>query len=131
MEYLTSAEVLLIHARLIQRTGGSSGVRDVGLLESAVARPQTTFGQTDLYPDVWSKAADLMHPLIRSHPFVDGNKRTGLTAAAIFLELNGHPLTATSEAALAFTQQAAAGGTEVAEMAEWLQGHNRPAVDRP
>ena len=126
MEYLTFAEVLLIHARLIQRTGGRDGVRDAGLVESAVARPQATFGETDLYLDVWSKAAALMHSLIRNHPFVDGNKRTALTAVAIFLELNGHPLTASNNEVLAFTQRAAAGGMEVAEMAEWLKGHTRP-----
>ncbi len=73
----------------------------------------------------------LMHSLIKNHPFADGSTRTVLMAAAIFLELNGHPLTASNEAALAFTQQAAAGGMEVAELAEWLQAHSRPAVDRP
>jgi death-on-curing protein len=79
----TPAEVLLLHARLIQRTGGSSGVRDMGLLGSALARPQATFGHNDLYPDLWSKAAALMPSLIKNHPFVDGNKRTALAATSI------------------------------------------------
>jgi len=121
VEYLTSAEVLLIHARLIQRTGGVSGVRDVGLMESAVARPQATFGQNDLYPDVWSKAAALMHSLIKNHPFVDGNKRTALTATAMFLELNDYTLAASNDAVLAFTMHVAVDRVERTEMAEWLK----------
>jgi len=121
MEYLTSAEVLLIHARLIQRTGGVSGVRDVGLMESAVARPQATFGHNDLYPDVWSKAAALMHSLIKNHPFLDGNKRTALTATAMFLELNDYTLAASNDAVLAFTMHVAVDRVELTEMAEWLK----------
>lgn len=125
MEYLTPAEVLLLHAWLIERTGGSGGVRDVGLLESALARPQATFGQDDLYPDLWSKAAALMHSLIRNHPFVDGNKRTALAATGIFLELNGYALTASNEAVLEFTRQVAAGGMALAETAAWLEAHSQ------
>jgi death-on-curing protein len=126
VEYLTPAEVLLLHAWLIERTGGSGGVRDVGLLESALARPQATFGQDDLYPDLWSKAAALMHSLIRNHPFVDGNKRTALAATGIFLELNGYALTASNEAVLAFTRRVAVGGMALAEMAAWLEAHSWP-----
>lgn len=125
MEYLTPAEVLLLHARLIQHTGGSGGVRDMSLLESALARPQATFAQDDLYPDLWSKAAALMHSLIRNHPFVDGNKRTALAATGIFLELNGYALTASNEAVLEFVRQVAVGGMELAAMAAWLEVHSR------
>ena len=125
MEYLSIAEVLLVHARLIQRTGGSKGLSSMALLESAVARPQATYGGTDLYSDVWRKAAALMHSLIRNHPFVDGNKRAALTAMAVFLELNDHPLTASNEEVLAFTERAASGETGVVEMAEWLRGLSR------
>ena len=125
MEYLTPAEVLLLHALLIQRTGGTSGVRDMGLLESALARPQAAFGQDDLYPDLWSKAAALMHSLIKNHPFVDGNKRTALTATGVFLELNGHRLATSNEAVLEFTRQAATGEIELAEIADWLEAHSQ------
>jgi len=125
VEYLTPAEVLLLHAWLIERTGGSGGVRDMGLLESALARPQATFGQDELYPDLWSKAAALMHSLIRNHPFVDGNKRTALAATGIFLELNGYALTASNEAVLEFTRQVAVGEMALAEMAAWLEAHSR------
>lgn len=125
MEYLTVEEVLLVHARLIQRTGGSSGVRDLGLLESALARPRATFDGRALYPGLWHQAAALMHSLIRNHPFVDGNKRTALAAASLFLESNGYTLTATNREALDFTRQAAAGALEVEEMAAWLEAHSR------
>jgi death-on-curing protein len=126
VEYLTLAEVLLLHARLIQRTGGSGGVRDVGLLDSALARPQATFGGEDLYPGLWRKAAALMHSLIKNHPFVDGNKRTALTATGLFLELNGHTMTASNEEALDFTRQVVLDEIDVEAMAAWLESHTRP-----
>lgn len=129
VEYLTLEEVLLLHARLIQRTGGSGGVRDLGLLDSALARPQATFGGEDLYPSLWSKAAALMHSLIKNHPFVDGNKRTALTATGLFLELNGYTMTASNEEALDFTRRAAVGEVDVEFMAAWLENHTRPIDD--
>jgi len=130
VEYLTIEEVLLLHARLIQRTGGSGGVRDLGLLDSALARPQATFGGEDLYPSLWHKAAALMHSLVKNHPFVDGNKRTALTATGLFLELNGYTLTATNEEAIDFTRQAAVGEVDVEFMAAWLESHSLP-IDAP
>jgi len=113
--------VLLLHARLIQRTGGSGGVREMGLLESALARPRATFGGNDLYPNLWSNVAALMHSLVKNHPFVDGNKRTALTATGMFLEMNGHRLVASNEQAFEFTQQAARSKVEPEEMSEWLR----------
>ncbi len=89
--------------RLIEETGGSHGVRDVGLLESAVMRSQATFDGNELYPNLFSKAAALMDSIIRNHPFVDGNKRTGIAAAGIFLLQNNRRLTATNQELEAFT----------------------------
>lgn len=126
MEYLTPAEVLLLHARLIQRTGGSGGVRDMGLIESALGPPRAAFDQSDLYPGLWRKAAALTHSLVKDHPFVDGNKRTGLAATAIFLELNGYSLMAGNQEVLVFTRQVAVGAMELTPMAAWLQAHSRP-----
>lgn len=85
MNYLTTAQVLFIHARLVAETGGTPGIRDLGLLEAAVARPQAPFDGEDLYPDLATKAAALMASLVGNHPFVDGSKRAGITDAAIFL----------------------------------------------
>ncbi len=120
------AEGLLMHARLVQRTGGSEGVRDVGLLESALARPTTTFDQAELYPDLWSKAAALMHSLVKNHAFVDGNKRTALTATALFLELNVQKLSATNEAVLAFTRHVVTANITLDEIARWLAENSQP-----
>jgi death-on-curing protein len=123
VEYLTVNEVLLLHARLIQRTGGGRGLRDAGLLESAVARPLATFDGADLYPDLWTKAAALMHWLALNHPFVDGNKRIALTATGLFLELNGYRLSATNEQAVEFALRVIAGELDVGAIAVWLRTH--------
>jgi death-on-curing protein len=123
VKYLTVEEVYLLHERLIQRIGGSSGLRDPDLLASAVARPQASFGGEELYPDLWTKAAALMHSLIKNHPFVDGNKRTAVTATGIFLELNGHRLTASNEEMVRFAVQLAAEDAELVEIAAWVQSH--------
>lgn len=77
MRYLTLAEVVRLHQRVIERSGGSDGVRDEGGLDSAVHQPQMTFGGDDLYPTLAAKAAALGFSLIKNHPFVDGNKRIG------------------------------------------------------
>ncbi len=126
MNYLTPEQVLFLHARLIEETGGSHGVRDVALLESAVARPRMMFGGEDLYPDLFSKAAALMNSLIRNHPFVDGNKRTGIAAAALFLRQNGRLLRATSPELEAFTVYVAESRPDIPEIAEWLERHSLP-----
>jgi death on curing protein len=89
MRYLTIEEVLRLHDRVIERTGGSAGVRDRGALESAVAQPQMTFSGDDLYPTLPEKAATLCFSLAMNHPFVDGNKRTAHAAMEVFLILNG------------------------------------------
>lgn len=127
MEYLTLEEVYLLHERLIQLTGGSSGLRDPGLLESAVACLQASFGGEELYPDLWTKAAALMESLIKNHPFVDGNKRTAVTATAIFLELNHRRFTASNDEVLRLAVQMAAEQAELEEIAAWLQAHSSKA----
>jgi death-on-curing protein len=123
MRYLTVEQVLFLHARLIAETGGSHGIRDIGLLESAIARPQATFEAKDLYPDVFSKAAALLHSLISNHPFVDGNKRVGIGAAALFLRANGFVLAATNSELETFALRAARGELGVPEAARWLEEH--------
>jgi death-on-curing protein len=126
VEYLTVAEVLVLHARLTQRTGGYGGLRDVGLLEAALAAPRATFDEVELHPDLWHKAAALMRSLISNHPFVDGNKRVALAATGLFLELNGYRLETSNEDVLSFTRKVVGGGLEIDGMAEWLTAHCRP-----
>ena len=124
MNYLSPEQVLFLHARLIEETGGGHGLRDLALLESAVSRPQATFGGQDLYADLFAKAAALMELLIRNHPFVDGNKRTGIAAAALFLVQNGYRLTATNAEVEAFVLRVVKAEPDVAEIAGWLQAHS-------
>ncbi len=120
MIYLTVEQVLFLHMRLIQETGGSHGIRDLRLLQSAVVRPQATFDAKDLYPDVHLKAAALMHSIIENHAMVDGNKRLGVASAGIFLQRNGWRLTANNAELEAFTLRVARGGVDVEEVAAWL-----------
>jgi death-on-curing protein len=125
MNYLTPEQVLFLHARLMEETGGSHGLRDLGRLEPAAARPQATYGGgQDLVPDFFSKAAALMDSLVHNHPFVDGNKRTGITAAALFLVRNSYRLTTTNPELEAFTRRVAEARPEIAEIADWLQAHS-------
>ena len=125
MKYLTDSEVAVIHARLIQRTGGSKGIRDIGLLESAVARPQATFDQKELYPTLWEKAAALMGSLISNHAFVDGNKRVGFVTVGLFLERNGQTLTATNDEVVELAMKIAQGKMGLEEIAQELKALTR------
>ncbi len=120
MNYLSVEQVLFIHARLISETGGMHGVLDLGLLLSAVARPQATFNGQDLYPDIFSKAAALLESLVGNHAFVDGNKRTAITSAGLFLGINGYRLTANNQQLEAFTLQCARRLVSLEDIARWL-----------
>ncbi|MCL5428642.1 MAG: type II toxin-antitoxin system death-on-curing family toxin [Chloroflexi bacterium] len=126
MTYLTAEQVLFVHSRLVSEIGGSHGIRDLGLLESAVARPQATFEGKDLYPDIFNKAAALMESLIGNHPFVDGNKRAGISAAVLFLRINGWKLTASNADLEAETLRVVVGDTPVEGLARWLRSNFLP-----
>ena len=89
MKRLTKRQVLLLHEQLLQEFGGTPGVRDEGLLDSALAAPFQTFDGQSLYPSVQAKAAQLGFGLVGNHPFVDGNKRIGTHVMLVFLALNG------------------------------------------
>ena len=95
MVFLTLDRVVEIHRRLIEQTGGASGVRDFGALESALAQPEMTFGGEELYPTLIAKASALLYYFVMNHPFADCNKRVGHAAMETFLVLNGHELGAT------------------------------------
>lgn len=86
---LTEEQILAVHSRMIEMTGGVDGVRDNSLLDSALNAPFQTFDGKELYPALLSKAAVMCRSIISNHPFVDGNKRTGIHVTLIFLELNG------------------------------------------
>ena len=94
---LTKAQILALHKILIDRFGGSHGLRDEGLFESAISTPYQTFGDQDIYPTVQEKAVRLCYGLIKNHPFIDGNKRIGTLTLLITLELNNINLITTNE----------------------------------
>ena len=94
---LTVNDVMLLHEKIIDKTGGMRGMRDVGLLELAVNSPFVSFDGEDLYKTLEEKAKQLCNSLIRNHPFLDGNKRIGILAMLVFLDLNGKRLTITNE----------------------------------
>ena len=97
MRYLTAQEILILHALVVDATGGSHGVRDTALLASIAHKPSAKFGGKDLYPDVFLKAAVLLEAIANYHVFIDGNKRTSFIAAARFLYLNGYDVTASNK----------------------------------
>jgi len=121
MRYLTPEQVLFIHARLIAETGGEHGVRDLGYLQSAVSRPQAVFEGNELYPEIHCKAAALLESLINNHPFVDGNKRTGITATAMFLQNNNYSLTISNQELESFVLSIASGEQTIDSITEWLK----------
>ena len=125
MRYLTVAEVFYLHGRLLATTGGASGVRDLGRIEAAVAAPKATFGGEDLYPGVLPKAATVCFSLVQGHAFVDGNKRIGHAAMAVFMSLNGYTLDATVDNQERLILGIASGVTTRDELLTWLNEHAR------
>jgi death on curing protein len=123
MRYLSLHEVISLHSLVIAQSGGSSGLRDRGALESAVAQPEASFGGEDLYPGLASKAAALGHSLIQNHPFVDGNKRVGHAAMEVFLLLNGHQIDASVDDQEHIIIDIASGKVSRIELGEWLRKH--------
>jgi death-on-curing protein len=124
--YLSVEQVLELHRVLIDRFGGSDGVRDRGAIESAVARPAMTFDGEDLYPDLPTKAAALMHSLVANHPFVDGNKRAGIAAAELMVVLNGYALAATNSELEDLTLKTARGEMDVGRIGIWFGQRTTP-----
>ena len=123
MRYLSLQEVISLHSLLISQSGGSSGLRDRGALESAVAQPEASFGGEDLYPHLASKAAALGHSLIQNHPFIDGNKRLGHAAMEVFLLLNNHEIDASVDDQEKIIIDVASGKVSRIELSEWISQH--------
>ena len=124
MRYLNTDEVILIHERILDRFGGAGGLRDWGLLNSAVNRLRATFDEKDLYPDIFTKAAALGHSLILNHPFVDGNKRTAWEAMHTFIEENGYSLQAEHDEIIELMLKIEDKSLGVDQISSWLQDHS-------
>lgn len=123
MRYLTLNEVLELYRRIMEQSGGSVGIHDLGALESALAQPRVTFGGEELYLTVVEKASALGFSIIKNHPFVDGNKRTGHAAMETFLVLNGYEIEATVDEQERIILQVAAGELGRDEFTDWLRSH--------
>lgn len=121
IEFLSVDDVLELHAMLIERFGGSPGLRDQALLESAIAQPVASFGGEHLHVDLFSMAAAYLFHIVSNHPFVDGNKRTGLLAALVFLDDNGVTLNKGSSELYELTMRVAASGASKSEVAQLLE----------
>lgn len=124
MRYLTAANVLQIHFEIIEETGGSHGIRDVSLLESAVERPKASFGGRDLYPNLVLKAASLIHSLLLNHPFLDGNKRTVTLAMIAFLKLNGTKIKVSQKELVDFALWVENEKPDIKRIADWIKKHS-------
>lgn len=123
MRYLTLAELLELHRRIIEQFGGADGIRDLGLAESALAQPQMSFGGVDLYPTLAEKGAALCFSLVMNHPFIDGNKRIGHAAMETFLLLNGFELNAYIDESESVILQLAAGQLDRGPFTQWIVAH--------
>lgn len=121
--YLTLNELLTLYDAVMAHSGGFVGLANRGAIESALAQPQATFDQQDLYPSLAEKAAALGFALIRNHPFVDGNKRIGHAAMELFLILNGWEITASVDVQENLILQLASGDLERPDLVAWLQQH--------
>jgi death-on-curing protein len=124
MRYLTLAELVELHRRMLQATG--PGIRDLGALESAIAQPKASFGGADLYPTLVEKAAVLCLALVQGHAFVDGNKRVGHAAMETFLVLNGAEIDAPVSDQERIMLDLASARIERIQLAEWLRQHLKP-----
>lgn len=109
---------------MVKRFGGSLGVRDLGLVESAVARPHATFDGEYLYIPIFDKTAALLQSLLKNHPFVDGNKRTALTSAGLFLKKNGYKLINNHEQEVEFAIRVDNGNLTIEHISKWLKEHS-------
>lgn len=123
MRRLSKRQVLLLHDQLLSQSGGLQGVRDEGLLESALEAPFQAFGDTDAYPSLQQKAARLGYGLIKNHPFVDGNKRIGTHAMLVFLALNGVELSYSQKELSDIILAVATGEKGYEDILNWLLKH--------
>lgn len=120
---LTKEQILLLHSELIKTTGGSDGIRDIGLLESALETPFQSYGGEELYPSIQAKAARLCYGLVKNHAMVDGNKRIGVHAMLVFLSINGYELEYSQKELSDLILDVAADKKQYEDVLQWLLEH--------
>ena len=123
MKKLSKEQILMLHTQLIQQTGGSDGVRDYNLLDSALETPFQSFGGDELYPTIQAKAARLGYGLIKNHCMIDGNKRIGTHAMLVFLALNGIELKYTQKELYETILNVASGRVDYNGLLQWVLNH--------
>ena len=121
--FLDINHTMRLHRNLIEVYGGSEGIRDVGLLHSAIAMPQASFGGEFLHRDLFETAAAYLYHIVQNHPFIAGNKRTGAAAAIIFLSMNDLELIVEEEALVNLVLQVACGAIGKPEVADFMRTH--------
>lgn len=120
---LTKEQMLLLHTQLIETTGGSDGIRDMGLLESALESPFQSYGGEELYPSIQAKAARLCYGLVKNHAMIDGNKRLGCHTMLVFLALNGYEMEYTQKELSDLVLDVAADRKQYEDILQWLLVH--------
>ncbi len=121
--WITEELVIAVHARQITEHGGSAGIRDKSLLQSALARPQQLYAYGDPSPDIAALAASLAYGIAKNHPFVDGNKRTAAVLCELFIMVNGMSLEASDQEMLSVFLALAGGSLNEEELSDWLRLH--------
>lgn len=129
IRFLTVERVKQLHADAIKNYGGSEGLREPGMLDSALAMPKAGFGGNYLHEDVFEMAAAYLYHLVQNHPFIDGNKRVGLDAALVFLKLNGTEVIATQDEIVDMVLQVAQGRLHKPAIADFLRQHAQPGPE--
>ena len=123
MKRLSKEQILMLHRELINAFGGEDGIRDTGALESAINAPFQTFDGIALYPSLISKAARLCFGIVKNHPFIDGNKRTGAHCMLVFLALNNIELEYADGELISIVLDMASGKTDSGDLRQWLSDH--------
>lgn len=125
MKYITAQDILVMHAQIIDETGGIHGIRDIGQLFSLIERPKTFLGEKEIFKDVFCKAAAYLEAIANYHIFIDGNKRTAFLSAARFLFINGYEFSGTDKAIEAFMVKVVVKKYSVKKIAQWLRTYSR------
>lgn len=123
--YLSIEAVIAIHDDLVNKTGGSEGVRDMGLLDSAVSAPFQSFGGVEVHPEIHSKAARLAFGLVQNHAFIDGNKRIAAHIMLLFLKINGVTLSYTQRELEDIFLSLASSEISYEDLADWIINHKK------
>lgn len=125
MNYLSADDIVSIHDDIVEDIGGSLGVREPGLLASIAEKPKTSFGDEELYPDIFTKSASLYEGLCNYHVFIDGNKRTAAIVMYRFLIINGYDLTASNKELEDYTLSIATSNPDIVDVALWIKKHSK------